>query len=290
MPKTFAKIYKQVPAEQKKKFQEFRENHPLKSDKHNNIEWEYIECGRGNQTLVLLPGGARYADVWFKTILNLENEFRLIVPTIPPIPIFEEIIDGIEYILKIEKVGQVSMLGTSLGGCIAQCFVRKYPERINKVIFSHTTIPNHIRTKIYHLSIKIARYYPLSFLKISGRINIMQLMKPPKLDRNFWKAYWYEKYSQVKTKSEVINPILAIIDYAENNTFQPDDLNDFVGKILILESDNDPAFKRPAREALKQMYPQAKVNTFIGAGHTPGYTQSDEYIHVLREFLKLNSG
>ncbi|MDY6960233.1 MAG: hypothetical protein SVK08_13865, partial [Halobacteriota archaeon] len=70
-----------------------------------------------------------------------------------------------------------------------------------------------------------------------------------------------------------------------NYSFLKDDLDDWPGKILIMESDDDPGFKEPVREALKTLYPQAEVHTFHNAGHTPGYTDPGEYISILRGFL-----
>lgn len=77
-----------------------------------------------------------------------------------------------------------------------------------------------------------------------------------------------------------------MIDFAENFTFAPGDLKEWPGKILIMESDDDPAFKPATREAVRAMYPRARVHTFVGAGHTPGYRQPDEYVRVLTEFLR----
>ncbi len=60
---------------------------------------------------------------------------------------------------------------------------------------------------------------------------------------------------------------------------------DWPGEMLIMESDDDPAFGEPARKALKALYPAAQVHTFHNAGHTPGYTDPETYVSLIRTFL-----
>ena len=290
MAQSFERIFRDVPEDQTSRFQTFRSSHPFQYAEIGGTEWEYIACGGGERTLVVLPGGARHADVWFKLISTLEERYRLVVPTIPAITDFVALLDGLDGLLQSLGEDTVALLGTSFGGCIAQGFVRTYPGRVDKVIFSHTTVPDHVPTKLLRIGVKIAGLYPLGALRFSGRVNILQLMKPPPAERAFWKAYWFEKFSGMEDKGIFINPLRAYIQYGEDSTFHPDDLAGWPGDILILESDNDPAFKPPAREAMKAMYPQARVHTFIGAGHTPGYSQPTEYIQVLTGFLEDSGG
>jgi len=280
------RYFRKVPADQRNELQTFHELHPMRRLRIGDTDWEYIACGREGPPLLVLPGGARYADVWFKLIGRLEADFRMVVPTIPTVATMREIVTGLVGILDAEGIQRTALLGTSLGGCIAQIFVRQYPELVDRVVFSHTTVPDQIKTGLIKLTLKIARHYPLAGLRLSSRFNIMKLMNPPKAERALWNAYWKEKYSAVTDREGFINPAMVMVDFAESYTFSPDDLKGWPGRILILESDNDPAFKPATREAVRSMYPQARVHTFIGAGHTPGYRQPDEYVSVVTAFLR----
>jgi hypothetical protein len=55
---------------------------------------------------------------------------------------------------------------------------------------------------------------------------------------------------------------------------------------LILEGDNDPVAEVPAREALKAIYPGAKVHTFHGSGHVASIAKLPEYTGVIKAFLE----
>jgi pimeloyl-ACP methyl ester carboxylesterase len=56
--------------------------------------------------------------------------------------------------------------------------------------------------------------------------------------------------------------------------------------VLILDSDDDPAIAASVRTVLKALYPSAQTYTFHKAGHTPFLTRREEYLSVVRHFLK----
>ena len=51
----FDQIYEKVPTEQVARLKEFRHTHPYKQLIVGDTKWEYISCGQGEQTLLLLP-------------------------------------------------------------------------------------------------------------------------------------------------------------------------------------------------------------------------------------------
>ena len=53
---------------QEEKLVEFRAKHPCKELAVADVRWEYIACGRGSETLLLLNGGLRVAETAFAYI------------------------------------------------------------------------------------------------------------------------------------------------------------------------------------------------------------------------------
>ena len=278
---TVSTIYKNVPGEQKKKLEEFRSNHPYSTYIVDNITWEYISCGKGKETILLLPGGVRFAETWFKLITALENKYRIISPTYPPLPTMAEMTKGIYTILKSEHMDKVHVLGTSFGGWVAQCFVRHYPDTVKTLILSHTSSPETIPRTLIRVSQVFTHIYPERLLQLAFKKRLLSLFSDA--EREFWEAYLKE-VSVNTTKADIKAQQKCTYDITRY-TFSENDLVNWHGRILILESDNDPAFKEPERKALKALYPQARVHTFRNAGHTPGYTSPPEYISVIEDFL-----
>jgi len=143
----FDEIYKKVPKDQKERLRGFVV-HIHKYVMIAGVDWEYISCGRGAEALVLLPGGARFGETWFRLIMALENEYRIISPTYPPATKMAELVDGIAHILESEDIEQAHLLRTSFGGWLAQCFIRKCPEKVDRLILSNTSGPDAISAKL----------------------------------------------------------------------------------------------------------------------------------------------
>ena len=86
-------------------------------------------------------------------------------------------------------------------------------------------------------------------------------------------------------RTELVSSFDDTIDYQLHYQFSPDDLTDWPGKVLVLQSDDDPATGPEMRQTLCQLNPQAQVYTFHRAGHTPFLSQLDEFYPLVNAFL-----
>ena len=284
--KNFDTLYKNVPHEQRERLRTFRSTHPYKFITVDNTTWEYISCGRGKNTLVLLPGGSfRYGETWFQLITAFENEYKIISPTYPAVPTMAERVNGIFSIVKSEKIDRIHMLGWSLGGWVTQCFVRQYPSTVETLILSNTSGPDGMSDKHLRIAPFLISTYPMWLFRFGLKMRLVTLLNVSDSEREFWKAF-VEEISLRTTKDDLINERKAMHDYVTTYQFSKNDLVNWPGKILITESDNDSAFDKSAREELKTLYPQAQVHTFCNAGHSPAYDNPAEYISVVRSFLR----
>ena len=89
----------------------------------------------------------------------------------------------------------------------------------------------------------------------------------------------------VEQQADIVSLFDETIDYRLNYHFSPTDLASWMGKILILQSDDDPATKPAMRQALRNLYPQARVHTFQNAGHTPFLSQPGGFYPLVSSFL-----
>ena len=100
----------------------------------------------------------------------------------------------------------------------------------------------------------------------------------------FWQAMMHELVNQL-TRADMVSSFDETIDYRLNYHFSPANLASWPGKVLILQSDDDPATKPAMRQALRNMYPQAQTRPFQRAGHTPFLSQPDEFYPLVSAFL-----
>jgi len=104
-------------------------------------------------------------------------------------------------------------------------------------------------------------------------------------EKEFWKSYSNEMLSYT-TKEKGVSIFKCMLDFEQNYKFNKDDLANWPGKILILESDNDPSFHPSEQEAIKKLYPKARVHTFRGSGHLTFIVNREESIPLVRSFLE----
>lgn len=285
----FDEIYAGVEEAQREQLRKFRAGYPPRALTTLGFSWEYIMGGEGEQTLVLLPGGARFAETWFGLMDSLAHRYRLLAVSWPPATKMGVLVEGLRTILEAEGVDTCTLLGASFGGFVAQCYVRHYPQQVARLILSNTTTPQAYRSRTMALAVQLARLLPAGMLRRSLARNTLALMTLNPGNRPFWEAYWQE---QVQTRlaamgrSELVALNLAALDYTRSYQFAAGDLQAWTGKVMIVESNDDPAIDGAARAALRAVYPQAAVYTLMDGGHTPGYSDPEAFRSLVVGFLE----
>ena len=290
MSATSEKIYARVPAEQVERLTEFRRTHPLKRLAFGGTQWEYIACGRGDQTLLLLPGALSIAESTFPMITAFQDEYRVIAPSYALSQTITGLCEGIANILAAEDVDRAHVIGGSFGGLVAQYFVRMFPEKTRSLILSHTFL---ITPKL-QLPLKIAGrllpalppnlFVPLLKLRLN-KLLLSTLRRRKHPEYEFWKAYLNEAIAADRFRQVAVHQQKCLLDMARQPQFTADDLKAWPGEILIIDSDDDPAIPAKDRALLRKTYPQAQVKTFSDAGHVSSILKRDEVFASIKRFL-----
>jgi pimeloyl-ACP methyl ester carboxylesterase len=283
-------IYAKVPAEQVERLKEFRRAHPYKRLPFGDTVWKYISCGHGEQTLLLLPGALSIGESTFPLITAFESDYRVIAPSYALSLTMTGLCDGIAHILEAESIYQVHAIGGSYGGLVAQYFVRKYPTKVCSLVLSHT----FVMTPKFEMPLKIAGklfpalprslFVPLLRLRLNKMLlSTLRRRKHPEFE--FWRAYLNEAVASDRFKEVAIHQNKCLRELARQPQFTAGDLNEWSGKILIMDSDDDPAIGAKDRVLLRKVYPQAEVHTFRDAGHVSSILKREEALSVIRRFL-----
>jgi pimeloyl-ACP methyl ester carboxylesterase len=263
----------------------FRASYPNKSLTVGGRQWHYRICGEGARTLLLLPGGELVNDLGFDLASALALRFRIVYPAYPRADALADLADGIAAILTVEKAPSVWVLGVSFGGAVAQCLVRRHPEKIERLILSNTGVPQGylVRTlRVFNATLAMIPWPALRALLARGLTKVMGAAAG---EMPFWRAYFKELFGARLTKADVLSNLRNQLEYHARYRFSPDDLAAWPGKLFIIESDND-IFNPKRRKALRDTYPQAPVYTFHGGGHAPAFSRTSEYLEALDRFLE----
>src|SRR6266850_4488986 len=286
----FDKIYGRVPREQVARLKEFRRTHPYRELIVGDTKWEYISCGQGKQTLLLLPGALSVGESTFPLITAFESEYRIIAPSYALTLTMTGLCRGLAHILKTEDLNLAHVLGGSYGGLVAQHFVRQYPAKARSLILSHTFVLSSKYAKPLWLAGKLFPAFPQSLFVpiLKLRLNKMllsTLRSANHPEAEFWSAYLNEAIASDLLKEVFIHQNKCLLDLTHQPQFTPDDLNGWHGKVLIIDSDDDPVIPARDRGLLRSMYPKAQVHTFRDAGHASAILKREEFFSIVRSFL-----
>jgi pimeloyl-ACP methyl ester carboxylesterase len=286
----FDQTYAKVPAEYVARLKEFRLTHPYKQLIVGETKWEYISCGQGEQTLLLLPGALSVGESTFPLITTLENEYRIIAPSYALALTMTGLSHGLAHIMENEGLNQAHVFGGSYGGLVAKYFVPKYPAKARSLILSHTFVLTPRLAKPIWLAGKIFPAFPkrlfVPILKLRlDKMLLSTLRAANHPEAEFWSAYLDEAIASDLLKEVFIHQNMCLLELARQPQFTPDNLRGWPGKVLIIESDDDPAIMAHDRALLRNTYPNAQVHTFRDAGHASSILKREEVVSIVRSFL-----
>ncbi len=280
----FSAIYAHANPDLRDALLHFRQQNPPKTLWVDGVAWEVVVCGRGAQTLLWLVGGLRVADAAFRSIPMLADDYRIIAPTYPPLNTMAALADGLAGILDAEGVAHAHILAGSFGGMVAQAFIRRQAARADKVILSTTSAPDPAQVERYRQERALLADLAEDVVRAGAKEHLYHIIAPPPNEEPFWRAYLDELFTHRLGKADLLSTYDCLIDFMSAR-YTPDDLADWTGQALILDSDDDATFDSASQARLRALYPRAQTYTFRGAGHSPASTQRDTFFGVVRQFL-----
>lgn len=277
--KTFAELYTEDEGTVivLDKFREI----PTKSLEIDGTDWTYLATGSGDGSLLFLHGMGGAYDIWWQQIESLKYDYRIISVTLPEVHSLEEAIEGLIAILDAEGVATTTIIGTSMGGYMAQYFLQTHPDRLDGLVMGNTFPPNHYYKRENAGLRRLAPLLPEWYVMKKFRSNVSEKVVPASENSALVEAYLKEQYSGYMSKAQFIGRMDVVLDY-----FDPkyDSMQVSIPKFII-ESDNDPLVPPILQEAMKFLYPESKVYTFQGKGHFPYLNQPDGYTYALKRFF-----
>lgn len=276
---SFDSLYTKVDTASKS-LKEFRAR-PLKKILLDDLTWEYYAGGTGDKCILLIHGMGGTYDIWWNQIQFFETEYKVISYTLPDeVHSLEECKNGLMTILNQEGIEKVMVIGTSMGGYIAQYLIETDPDRIEKAILSNTFPPNDLIEKTNGFTRKTIPILPSILVEKLAERNLKKVVIPASENSELLEAFLL---SVPFSKKSLANRFDILTD-----SFVPDRLDEKKMRIpkLIVESDNDPLIDPELRSALKILYPESLVYTFRNKGHFPYVNTVKEYNEVVEAFLK----
>lgn len=277
------KIYQDVPVTEVEAFQRFRRESSTRKAEVCGTTWNYLAGGTGERSILFLPGAQSTGESAWANITHFSSRFRWLSPSYPALPTMAGLADGLVKILDHEGIERTTVIGGSYGGFVAQVLVRRHPDRVERLILSHTGPPNPRRGHLIAGSLRWLPLLPMFLLRLQYR-KVMMGLVPQRPELAMVRAYLEEVVRLHLTKEGLLAGYRRVVDY-DAQRFTPADLEGWMGRVLLIMADNDPGTPEPVRSYLKTLYPRADVRLFEGSGHATGVLKREEYLVAMDDFL-----
>ncbi|NOX37350.1 MAG: alpha/beta hydrolase [Calditrichaeota bacterium] len=276
--KPLAVFYQGVEASLKAALEDFRRTHVPRSRRIGDTNWEYLLTGSGDETVLFLHGMAGAWDIWWQQILALREHFRILSLTYPPVYPLAALEQGILALLDQEGIEKVHLVGTSLGGYLAQYLFSRQPYRVLRVVLSNTFPPNSLIARKHRFTGKWLPLVPEKILLHQFRKHVQRVIYPTSGYDELTRAMLMEMFQERIHKAHILARFRCVM---ESFPLRVPEV-----PLLIIESANDPLVELELRALLRKAYPDARVFTFPDAGHFPYLNRAQEYSRQLLTFLK----
>ncbi len=280
---SFDALYARVKPATRSSLQAFRQAHPPQMLTVDGVDWEYLVLGEG-PTVLFLHGMTGAYDIWWQQMEALQDDYRVISVTYPAVDSLAALEKGVLAVLAQAGVDRFSVVGSSLGGYLAQYLVASVPERVERAVFANTFPPNDlILAKNGKLGAALPYLPAWLIMKVmSGSMEERVYPAAQVGDAELVLAFGLEQTHGRMSKAQLIGRYRCVVD-----PFQPPDVAALGVPVLLIEADNDPLVEPALRRQLKETYPSAQVVTLHAVGHFPYLNVPEQYTQILLDFLQL---
>ncbi len=255
----------------------FSAAHPEKRILLNGRDWGFFDVGSG-PVLLLIPGTLGRGDVFWQQMEALSDRLRIIAVSYPASGGIEDWTEDLALLVTQLGVEKTSILGSSLGGYLAQYFASAYPAKVTKLFAANTL----------HSVVGMDQRVPYSFDLEATPIEELRAGFGAGL------GVWAEEHPEQKELVELLleeagGRILEAELRARLSAlkFGPE-LPDCPTKVVTIETADDPLIPEEMRKAVRVRLNPEIAYRFSWGGHFPYVARPDYYTSLLEENLGLN--
>ncbi|MGF9759876.1 alpha/beta hydrolase [Microvirga sp. 0TCS3.31] len=259
----------------------FAARHPEQRVLIGGRKWGYVQAGDTGPALLLIPGTLGRGDIFWQQIEALEDRARIVAVTYPKSGGIVEWASDLAELCGRIGLDRVTVLGSSLGGYLAQYFAAAYPHMTERLIAANTL----------HSVAGIAARPPYSSDLDNAPIE--------ELRAGFGKGLgaWREAHPE---QAELVDLLMAEVGgripepelRARLNALKHGPELPPFGlpreRIATIESADDPLIPPTMREAVRARLDPSVAYRFESGGHFPYVARPDLYVSLLEEQLGLS--
>ncbi|MFX1234823.1 MAG: alpha/beta fold hydrolase [Promethearchaeota archaeon] len=250
--------------------------------------------------ILLIHGFGVKKEVWMCQVGELSQHFRVIrfdnrgsgKSSRPAGTTMEMFADDTANLLDYLKIEKAHVMGWSLGGMIAQNFVLKYPEKVDKLILI-CTVPGYPteegpemyqKMRLYELEIGPEKaFWETARANFHSTYRREMEKDPKKKFFGIWSAQEFIEFLSMDpaTPQDIKNQAAAL---KTHNTYER--LKEIKNETLLIAASHDRLTAQITMEEMNQKIPNSSLIVIQKAGHYAPMTRTPEVNKAIMEFLQ----
>lgn len=238
--------------------------------------WRYYDFGPKEATpLVCIPGASGTADVFYRQIISLcPKGYRIISVQFDAYDTHQAWCRGFDRFLDKISVNKIHLLGTSLGGYLAQCYTQFRPARVDSLVLNNAFCD----TQYYHDNAPCAAMFSIMPEFMLKRI-ILGNFPTTNMEAEVANSVdFMVEQLEVLTQSELAGRLTLNCTLGP---VKPGCVTLSQENITIIDALDDVAIPENLREEVYKFYPDARVAHLKTGGNFPYLSRADEVnVHI----------
>lgn len=254
----------------------FRARHPARAMKAAGLIWQVIETAapRAAPTLVMLPGTLGTAAIFWNQIVALKGKARIVAVTYPQVGDIVRIADSLAALFDKLAIDRAFVVGSSMGGYLAQVFAARHPGRVAK-IFVGNGLSNPGGPHPSGMTAAALAAQPAAFHRkmILDSVRAWPVPSPAF-------ARMHEILIESGTKLLTARALKARVLAVRAGPEVPQ-LALAPSQVEIIDCADDPLIPRAVQDDVVRRYPGAQHHRLALGGHYPYVVDPDTYTAIL---------
>lgn len=245
----------------------------------NGRDWGVRVTGDG-PALLLIPGTLGRGDIFWQQIDALSDRLRIVAISYPQTGGVADWSADLLALLDRLDIGEASVLGSSLGGYLAQFLAGKAPERVTRLFAANTL----------HTATGIAERPPYSLDLDSVPIEGLRAGFAQGL--NAWAESHPDQVDLVallmgEVNGRILEPELRTRLKALKSAPELPPLDLPLERVFTIEADDDPLIPAEMRAAVRERLSPVVAYRFLSGGHFPYVARPADYTAMLEQAMGL---
>lgn len=254
--------------------------HPEERMTIDGREWGAVAAGDQGPSLVLLPGTLGRADIFWQQIEALKGRARILALSYPANGGVAEWAGDIAVLMDRAGLASATVLGSSLGGFVAQYYAAVSPDRVDALIGANTltSVAPLAGIPPYKLDLDAE---PVENLRkgFAAGLEASASANPtirPLVDLLLGEVNGRIPEPEMRARLKALKhgPELPPISLPQ-------------ARIAVIEAEDDPLIPQPMRDMVRERLKPGKVFHFETGGHFPYVVRPQAYTAILEERLGL---